>query len=335
MDDDAIISREFERFYNVADSSLGAAVVEVTDEFFGRCENLIAHAPPKFDPDLYDDHGKVVDGWETRRRRGPGHDYCEVKLAALTSIKFVEVDTRFFTGNSPRGIMIEGNMFGSEVNAYEYSNWFPIVDYMEIEPNTVAIIPVDKESICSHVKLNIFPDGGVARLRVYGEVKRFALSDSAGSTETDLASMLNGAQVLAWSDAHYGHPRNMLLQTKPRSMADGWETRRRREPGFDWCIIKLGQAGCVERIELDTTHFKGNYPESFEVLGAYIDVHKGNNVRSDSMFWTTLLPRQVLGPDQKHCYCSEVKDLGTLSHVRLNIFPDGGVSRFRAYQLNP
>lgn len=319
-----------EQLPNLADASLGAVVLEVSDEFFAACERMLEPAAPHFEPDLYDDHGKWMDGWETRRRRDGGHDWCVLRLALPGDIAGLEIDTRFFTGNAPTSAMLECTLLPPGHDPDEQTQWRPLLSRIPIKGDDRFFVTLDAVQGCSHVRLHIYPDGGIARLRLYGTVR--PSNDIPPDAERDLLSIINGGRALAWSDAHYGHPQKLLRPGRGVNMGDGWETRRRREPGHDWCILALGEAGYIERIEVDTAHFKGNFPAACSIQAAFLDgTHDSGIVTPQSMFWHTLLPEQTLQPDAIHLFARDLRSLGPVNHLRFNIHPDGGVSRLRAF----
>jgi allantoicase len=315
---------------NLADATLGAAVLAVSDEFFAPCERMLDPEPPRFEVGLYDDHGKWMDGWETRRRRDGGHDWCIVRLAFPADVAGVELDTRFFTGNAPAGAALECALLPPDTEPDAQTDWRPLLGLTPLQGDTRRFIAFDTPQACTHLRLNIYPDGGIARLRVHGTVRPQASTGTAA--ERDLLALANGGRALAWSDAHYGHPQKLLRPGRGINMGDGWETRRRREPGHDWCILSLGEAGVIERIEVDTAHFKGNYPAACSIQAARLDgAPDAGIVVPQSMFWKTLLPEQPLEADAVHGFTAELAALGPITHLRFNILPDGGVSRLRAY----
>lgn len=319
-----------EQLPNLADASLGAAVLALSDEFFAACERMLDPEPPRFEAGLYDEHGKWMDGWETRRRRNGGHDWCVLRLALPGDIVGLEIDTRFFTGNAPTGAMLECALLPPGSDPDEHTAWRPLLGLTPIAGDKRRFVTLDAPQPCSHVRLHIYPDGGIARLRLYGTVR--PPQDLAADAERDLLALANGGRALAWSDAHYGHPQKLLRPGRGINMGDGWETRRRREPGHDWCILSLGEAGVIGRIEVDTAHFKGNYPAACSIQAARIDGWPDAGIIvPQSMFWDTLLPEQPLDADALRSFSAELAALGPITHLRFNIHPDGGVSRLRAY----
>jgi len=315
---------------NLASARLGARAVAATDQFFAPLERMLADAPAIFIPDKYDENGKWMDGWESRRRRVPGHDHAVIALAAAGRIDGFDIDTAHFTGNYPPACSIEACR--SETDPGDDAQWTEILQITALSPSAHHYAACDNDEIWTHLRLNIYPDGGVARLRVFGRPEIGAAALEAG--EIDLAAALNGGRILAFSDAHYGSYHRMLAPGRGLDMGDGWETRRRREPGNDWIIVALGTRGTVAHAAVDTAHFKGNFPESCSIQAADLTGFQDDltdAVITSSMFWPTLLPRQPLSADAEHAFEEEVAAVGPVTHIRLNIFPDGGISRLRLF----
>jgi allantoicase len=317
-----------EKPINLADARLGAQVLTATDEFFGAKERLLSPLEPEWRAGVYDDHGKWMDGWETRRRRDQGHDHCIVQLAAPGRLTALDIDTRFFTGNYPPHVSVDAcHVTG---RADEHSRWMQLLPHVALRGDSHNPFELSSDQIFTHLRLNLYPDGGVARLRAYGEIHRDGLGGLNAGECLDLAAALNGGRALLCSDEHYGSMSNLLLPGRGTSMADGWETRRRREPGFDWVILRLGRAGRIERIEIDTAHFKGNFPHQVSIHGALLAGNTGN-LASECLYWPQLLEPQLLQADRVHVFEAPVRDLGAISHVRVNMHPDGGLSRVRLF----
>ncbi|HEY7766058.1 MAG TPA: allantoicase [Aestuariivirgaceae bacterium] len=314
---------------NLASPRLGSEVIHATDDFFADKSRLLQDAPAVFIPDKYDANGKWMDGWESRRKRGAGHDFCIVKLGVRGRLKGLDIDTSHFTGNYPPAASVEAAITGDGLA--EKTQWKEVLSSSPLGPSAHHFFPIRDDGIYNHLRLHIYPDGGVARLRVYGEP--VAQWEERGKGDVyELSALKNGGRIVAYNDAHYGSVWTMLLEGRGVNMGDGWETRRRREPGNDWIIVKLGAAGSVERIEVDTAHYKGNYPDRCSVTAALVDATSERSVVAQAMFWPDLMPEQKLEADKIHVFGPErIAKPGPVNHVRLNIFPDGGISRLRIF----
>ncbi len=312
---------------NLADPRLGAETQVASDEFFASKERMLAPGQPVFLPGTYDAHGKWMDGWETRRRRGPGHDLCVVRLARPGRVRGFLVDTSFFTGNYPPAFSVDACLTDARTPA-EDAVWQSLVPASALHGDSRCFVEVHDPGVWSHVRLNIFPDGGVARFRVFGNPVPLWRD---GDGEADLVAAVNGGRVVAWNDAHFGSAENILLPGRGADMGDGWETRRRREPGHDWCILALGLPGEVRRIEVDTAHFRGNFPEKASFQAVYAPDAVTASLPAQSMFWPELLAPRPLTADSIHVFDQGLATLGPVTHVRFSIHPDGGVSRVRLW----
>jgi allantoicase len=308
---------------NLALPALGGGICCVSDEFFAPAKRMLAAEEPVFIPGRFDQHGKWMDGWESRRKRTTGHDFCVVRICPGV-IRGIDVDTRFFTGNYPPAVMLEA--CSVDIEPDERTAWTMLVPKTEIEGDSIRFFSVSNENTWSHVRLNIYPDGGIARLRVYGEPLTRA-SDANREQWVDLVSDAAGGVAIECNDMHFGDMRNLLSNRPVANMGDGWETRRRRQAGNDWVILRLGKVGRICRVEVDTAFFRGNYPARCSLKGASPDA--GADLASESVDWREILPPLALGPDQLHIFESQVRDIGDVSHVRLDIYPDGGVARLR------
>ena len=317
------MTRKVDRGVQLEQPRLGARVTVATDEFFGAKERLIDPADPVFVEGKYDDHGKWMDGWESRRRREPGLDWCVVRLGIPCIILGFNVDTSHLTGIFPPRVWVEACFIDEEVPE---EGWVEIVPQTDIGGDTHNYLDVRDDTVFTHVRLHIYPDGGVARLRIFGEV-RADFTDVDGYV--DLAAVEHGGRPTDCSDQHYGNVHNLLAPGRSRYMGDGWETARRRGPGNVWVIIALGQPGIIERAEIDTAHFKGNYPDRVSLEGAMFD--SDDAASNDSPAWKTLLVESKLKMDQQHYFDDTLEDIGPVSHVRVSIYPDGGISRVRLF----
>jgi allantoicase len=325
---------EFTQFVDLASERLGGAVIAANDDFFAPKENLLKFAKPIFIEDKYTDRGKWMDGWETRRRRTPGHDWCIVRLGLPGILRGIIVDTSFFRGNFPSHCSLEACAVSGSASAEEMAGektvWREVLPQSELRGDTQTAFAIADPFRCSHLRFNIFPDGGVARLRVHGEVLPDWRQILAGGGEVNLSAIEHGGHPLACSDMFYSAPQNLLMPYAAANMGDGWETKRRRGPGHDWAIVKLGIAGEISRVDVDTAHFKGNYPEScsLEVCAAS-DETTAESLISNA--WQEILPRTQLGPDRLHTFEKELRRIPAATHIRFNIFPDGGVSRLHIF----
>ena len=312
---------DFLALADLASARVGGRALAASDDFFAPKAGMLKPEPAIFIPGKYTTKGKWMDGWESRRKRTPGHDWCTVQLGMRGVIRGADVDTSFFTGNFPSHCSIEARDGRSE--------WTTILEKVELRGDSHNYFRVTDERPWTHLRLNIFPDGGVARLRVYGDVVVDWDRVTRAGKAVDLAAISNGGLVLAVSDMHYGARGNMLMPGRAKNMGDGWETKRRRGPGHDWAIVRLGAPGTVTRIEIDTNHFKGNYPDSASIEGC---LTRGASLDAlGGAAWFDVLPQTKLRAHHRHLFARELRQRGPMSHVRLNIFPDGGVSRLRVH----
>ncbi|MGI9304539.1 MAG: allantoicase, partial [Gammaproteobacteria bacterium] len=329
MADGALNDNPFRQWIDLTQPRLGTAVVFASDEFFAARERLIDPQAPVFIADKFDDHGKWMDGWETRRRRDPGHDYCVIKLGAAGEIKGVDIDTTHFTGNFPPSASIDACAVDSEVPAASAS-WEEILPSVRLAGDAHHYFPIHNPRRYTHLRVNIYPDGGIARLRVFGEI-RPDWGHVDPRRNIDLVALDNGGRALVCNDEHFGSMHNLNAPGRAANMGDGWETARRRQPGHDWAVLALGHAGVVKKVEIDTAHFKGNYPDQASIQAAYVKGGSVDVIATQSLYWDMLLPEVKLEMDRQHNFVDEVREIGPVTHVRLNIFPDGGVSRLRLY----
>jgi len=309
---------------DLASRRLGGGVVGTNDELFAAADNLVTPEPPGFTPRTFGPKGQVYDGWETRRRRSPGEDWAVVRLGAAGLVRGVVVDTSHFTGNFPPeaavlGCRLDGHPSLDDLLA---ASWFPLLPRSPLAGDTPNPFDVAVDRLVTHVKLVIHPDGGVARLRVHGEVVPDPVRFPDGWL--DLAAVDNGGRVVGCSDLFYGAPGQLIEPGLARTMGEGWETRRRRDAGNDWVVVRLAAPGRIRLAELDTTHFKGNAPGAAALRG--VDERKADP--ADETAWRDLLPRTPLRPDTRHRF-----PVGTdpVTQVRLDIYPDGGMGRLRLH----
>lgn len=319
----------FTQLLNLAAEKLGAEALACSDDFFAGMENLVKPGRGVFIEGKYTERGKWMDGWESRRKRGPGHDWCVVKLGASGVIRGFNVDTNHFLGNHPPHCSIEACNSGA--GDWETAEWIEILPKSPLNPGSEHFFGIADERQWTHVKLHIYPDGGVARLKVYGEVQK-DWSNTSASELVDLAAASNGAKSIVCNDMFFSHMDNLLMPGRGVNMGDGWETKRNRTPNNrDWVIIRLARKGVVKKIMVDTCHFKGNYPDACSLEGSLTLDEELENAE-----WKTILPLQKLQAHHEHLFVEELQNTEAYSHVRLNIFPDGGVSRLRLWgHINP
>jgi len=313
-------------YVNLADERLGAQVLSVSDDFFASAARMLSPKAAVFHPGRFDDHGQYMEGWESRRKRVAGYDWCIVQLGLSGKIVGVDIDTSHFTGNYPVAASLDACCVdqGEKPN-----NWQEILHAVTLGPSDHHFHPITVNGHWTHIRLNIYPDGGIARLRVYGVVQP---SEDNFKNELDLLALENGGRAIAASDEHYGNPWALLRPGRGINMGDGWETRRRRVPGNEWCILALGKRGKISRIILDTAHYKGNYPDRCIIQAADVTIDNSKSLVTQSMFWQILLPEQKLTMDAIHTFDKDqINDIGLITHVRVNIIPDGGLSRVRLF----
>jgi allantoicase len=329
----------FTELIDLAAERVGGAVLLANDEFFAPKENLLKPGAPVFIEGKYTDLGKWMDGWETRRRRTPGYDWSIIRLGLPGIIRGVLVDTSHFKGNYPEQCSLEACAVEGQPDVArltsESTKWTEILQRSQLRGDSQNLFAIEDARAYTHLRFKIFPDGGVARLRVYGEVVPDWQRLARRGSEVDLAAIEQGAFVIVCSDMFFGHRQNLIMPGRAQDMSDGWETKRRRGPGHDWSIIRLGARGTIKRLEVDTAHFKGNFPESCSLEACDI---KGINVADwseasvvASLPWMEVLSRTKLQAHARHFFEDELKKIGPVTHLRFNIFPDGGVSRLRVY----
>jgi len=321
---------DFTELIDLAAEKVGGSVLYANDDFFAPKENLVKDSLPIFIESKYTDRGKWMDGWESRRRRTPGHDWCVIRLGLPGIIRGVVVDTSYFRGNYPEHCSLEVCTADGHPTLEELlddkTTWTEILPQSILKGDAQNRFAFQRDQRATHLRFHIYPDGGVARLRVHGDVVP-DWRELEAQGQIDLAAVENGGLVLSCSDMFFGHRHNLIMPGRAVNMSDGWETRRRRGPGHDWAVIKLGRPGRIERIEVDTSHFKGNFPDSCSLEGASLAATD----LLEAAVWQSFLGRTKLQAHTRHHFTDDLSAVGTVSHVRFNIFPDGGVSRLRIF----
>jgi allantoicase len=313
------MSTGFVDLVDLASRRLGGSVVAANDELFAERENLIKPEDPKCSGHTFGHKGQVYDGWETRRRREPGHDWAIVRLGLPGLVHGVVVDTAFFAGNYPPEVSVEGAVVDGYPSPAELADaeWASLVPRSPAKGDARNTFAVSERRYVTHVRLCLYPDGGVARLRVHGEVVPDPRFLAAGAV--DLAALENGGKVTGCSDMFYSAPRNLISPGMARVMGEGWETARRRDDGNDYVEFRLAGPGVVRLAELDTSCFIGNAPGWAQLRGRLDEAQE----------WRPLLPRRRLQPDTRHRF--RLPEGPEVGQVRLDIYPDGGMARVRLW----
>ncbi|HTJ81735.1 MAG TPA: allantoicase [Polyangiaceae bacterium] len=336
---------DFTDRFDLASLRLGAMVLAASDDFFAEKENLLLPHAAVWKEHEYTDRGKWMDGWESRRKRsdqfengcagGDLHDWAIVRLGVPGVVRGFVVDTAFFRGNFPESCAIEGCAAPIDARLETLldpaTHWFELLPRSPLDGNSQNKFAVDVPWAATHVRLRIFPDGGVARLRVYGDVAPDWGRLGHARGELDLAAVEHGGDVLVCSDMFFGERRNLVMPWRAKNMSDGWESRRRRGPGHDWAIVRLGATGTITRVEIDTNHFNGNFPDTARLEACHAPDADVSYLTGPDVHWQELLPRTKLQAHTRHYFEPELADVGLASHVRVSVFPDGGVSRLRIY----
>jgi allantoicase len=319
------MTTDFTDLPDLAAEGLGGAALLANDEFFAEKDNLLKSHEAEWRDHAYTDRGKWMDGWETRRRREPGHDWCIVRLGLPGVVRGVVIDTRWFRGNFPAEAALDVAALEPpfDLASLPDAEWTELLPRSTLAGDSKNRFAVNGELRATHVRLRIFPDGGVARLRVHGEVAPDWGRILRLGGPVDLAALENGGRVLSCSDMFFGSRGNLVKPGRAVNMADGWETRRRRGPGHDWAVVRLGTRGIVRRVEVDTTHFRGNAPGRCTLELAHSAIDEVDD-------WRPVLATP-LQPHTRHLFDAELRRTGPATHARLSLFPDGGVARLRLW----
>lgn len=245
----------------------------------------------------------------------------------------MEIDTGFFNGNHAPEIAVQGCISSDDaaVASGAFTGWTPILSRQECEGarRQAWLLAAPTAQAYTHVRLQMFPDGGIGRFRLYGAA--VPVFPASADEAFELSAMANGGVATRCSDQHFGTKDNLLLPGRGVDMGDGWETKRTRGVHVDWTIVRLGAPGEIDRLVIDTAHFRGNYPQKVQVFAAKGAVEPA---AEDDAAWVEVLAPQKTGPDREHEYGGEVLQgvRGEVyAYVKLVIIPDGGVKRFRVF----
>ncbi len=319
---------------DLASARVGGIALLANDEFFAEKENLLKPGRGIFIPDKYTERGKWMDGWETRRRRTPGHDWCVVQLGLRGIIKQVDIDTNHFLGNHPPFASLDAlcltNKFPNDADAVEALSWTPILAQSPLQPGSQNLFALTSDETWTHVRLNIIPDGGVARFRVYGVVVPDWSKLKPGEL-VDLAAVENGGVPLVCSDMFFSSMNNLIMPGRSENMGDGWETKRRRGPGHDWIIVKLGLPGRSAKSKSTPITSRATTPTCVRSTDAPRPMRRPKTSRKQMRSGARSFPKTKLQADTRHFFEQEFVPIDHCTHVRLNIYPDGGVSRLRVW----
>jgi len=316
---------------DLASERVGGETLSCSDDFFAEMENLIKPGRGIFIDDKFTDRGKWMDGWESRRSYGRDNgrefDWCIIRLGIKGIIRGFDIDTNYFRGNAPESVSVEACV--SEIEPNEDTVWETVLAQATVEAHSQNIFAINNEKAYTHIRLNMFPDGGVARIRVYGEAD-VNWNQFIDGELIDLAYIKNGGKALLVSDMFFSDKNNLIMPGRGKDMGDGWETKRRRDPGPDWSIVKLANQGSIEKVIVDTCHFKGNFPDTFILEGIVSSSDDFTNGQQEDN-WQPIIAQTKLYAHREHLFINEIEVANTQSftHVRLSIFPDGGISRLR------
>lgn len=299
----------------------------MSDDFFASVHSLLRVEPAASLKGQFGPNGALYDGWESRRHN-PAFDWAIIKLGTTGTISGFDVDTSNFNGNEAPQVSIEvlsAEDADDKDPSHDSPQWKEVLPRVDMDPTSRHLFTIPETQSVTYVKLNMYPDGGIARFRVYGHVT--PVFPASVEQVFDLAHVFAGGTVIFTSDQHFGVGSNLILPGRGKDMGDGWETKRSRTPGHkDWVIIRLGTPGYLEHAEIDTAHFKGNFPESCE-----LEAFSGDDdavLKSDAE-WTSILPRTKVGPHRQHYFQLQNVSDRQYSHVKMTIHPDGGVKRIR------
>tara|TARA_Y100000590_G_scaffold257670_1_gene289381 strand:- start:3553 stop:4539 length:987 start_codon:yes stop_codon:yes gene_type:complete len=313
---------------NLAEPRLGSKIIFKTDDFFASAGRILKSESPVFKEGLFDKNGKWMDGWETRRRRTKGFDYLIIKLGKPGKISKVDLDTTHFSGNQPTHASLQACFSKNKPN--KKTKWITILNKKKLGPNKNHNFNTYSKLSFNYIRLNIFPDGGMARIRLFGKIDLEKVN--LNGKIKNLSSVLNGASIVGCNNEHFGRAENVIAPGRAKNMGDGWETRRSRGKNYDWLIIKFGKIGIINKIEIDTHHFKGNYPNSCSIQTAYILKKVSNSfVVNNSSRWKVILNKAKLKANKKHVFNNNQMKKNKVNYLKINIYPDGGISRIRTF----
>ena len=317
----------FTDLVDLAAERLGGTVLVANDEFFAPKENLLKPATPV---SSRASTPIAANGWTAGRRAVAASPVTTGASSASASraVRGVVVDTCFFKGNYPEQCSIEAcSVDGAPTprRSRRDARWSgrrsSAVRTPRRRQNPFAIVAAAR---ITHLRLNIYPDGGVARLRVYGEPVRDPASPAR--RHEDLAAMKNGGLVVACSDMFFGHRHNLILPGRSTHMGDGWETKRRRGPGHDWIVVRLAPAA---RSAGRDRHRSLQGQRAGELLGGGLrrtGSHAGIISGAEGGWTRCSYPSRSRQTPHRFDVSGR-----PATHARLSIYPDGGIARLRLF----
>lgn len=329
-----VSQEEFEKltsaYVNVTNDRLGGRVCGLSDQWFAEASNLIKDTPPVVEV-RFVATGRWYDGWETRRHNTEPSDWVVLQLGVSSAKLYgCEIDTTFFTGNYAPAISVEGAVINN-ANELDGAKWETVIDKFECGPSQRQFFVRDAitNTAYTHVRLHMYPDGGIARFRMFGEPIPVFPKDK--NQVIDMAAVANGGVAIACSDQHFSSADNLLLPGRGLDMSDGWETARSRTPGHvDWAVIKLGAPTLVDHVLIDTAFFLGNFPQHIEIHA--LNAANSKDLSVNSADWKPLVGKTKTGPNQEHKLTGpQLLSAEPITHVKLVIIPDGGVKRLRVF----
>ncbi len=331
--DDNYDSRFSATYIDLLSERVGGRALSCSDEWFAECSNLVKSGRSIFKEGYFVATGQWMDGWESRRsfgrkqrvKSGQELDWCILRLGIPGKIRGFDIDTLHFRGNAPEYVSVEAAYTDGEVD--DTTEWTEILTRSPAKAHSQNLYDCQSDKVWTHLRLNMFPDGGIARFRAYGEGQVNRNNFVEGEL-LDLASVMNGGRGIDASDKFYSSPSNLVMPGRGINMGDGWETKRRRDENNDWAIVKLGLSGTIRKVLLDTAHFKGNFPDHFTLEATSTD---RTDVSATDIEWQTVIPETPLYADREHLFIDQIQTAqdALFTHVRVNIYPDGGISRLR------
>ena len=331
--DESIDNRLSSKYIDLLSERLGGSVIACSDEWFAESHNLIKPGRGIYKEGHFVSTGQWMDGWETRRSFGRKEhkskaehlDWCILRLGIPGVIGGFDIDTNHFRGNAPQYASVEATNVKNDVDTS--TKWTTILPKSPLRSDRQNLFDCDNSHRWTHVRLKIFPDGGVARFRVYGTASVNPDHYVDGEL-VELSSVFNGGLGISASDSFFSSPSNLIMPGRGTNMGDGWETKRRRDAFNDWAIIKFGITGSILKVIVDTNHFKGNYPDCMSLEAVFLKPEQELSAETE---WQTVISKRPIFAHRQHVFIKgiETSPVHEFSHVRVNIFPDGGLSRVK------